>query len=272
MKNRILNTQLFPHQIALFYIGQEGFIIKFREQYILMDAYLSDYLDLNCCNENLVWKRNYEAPIKASDLDFIDYVFCSHGHEDHADPYTLRTLSTVNRKARYIVPAPVVPLLESYGVSAEDIIPARDGEMIHLGENILVNPIPAAHTELRQDEHGDYWDMGYKLMLGETRLYHAGDCVIYDGLIERLGDLDIALLPINGRDYFRTALSIIGNMDAEEALLLAHKTNTKLLIPMHFDLYDCNCTSAAHFAQMHERQGNRQQYHIFQPGEKYIFD
>lgn len=271
MKNKILNTKLFPHQIALFYLGQEGFIIKFQDQYILMDAYLSDYLDQNCCNENLIWKRNYEAPVKAEDLDFIDYVFCSHGHEDHADPYTLRTLSKINTKAKYIVPAPVVSLLQSYGVNADSIIPARDGEIISLG-NILADPIPAAHTELRQDEHGNYWDMGYKLTLGNYTLYHAGDCVIYDGLIERLGTLDIALLPINGRDYFRTSLTIIGNMDAEEALLLAHKTNTKLLVPMHFDLYDCNCVSAAHFAALHEKQGNRQSYHFFQPGEKYIFD
>lgn len=272
MKQKILNTQLFPHQIALFYLGQESFLIKFRDKYILIDGYLSDYLDQNCCDENVIWKRNYEAPINASELDFVDYVFCTHEHIDHMDPYTLRVLAEVNTKAKYIVPAPIVSILKEYGVSADDIVPAHNGQIIHLTEDVMVDPIPAAHTELRQDEHGDYFDLSYKLTLGKYTLYHAGDGVIYDGLLERLGSVDIALLPINGRDYFRTSFNIIGNMNAAEALELAFAAKTKLLIPMHFDLYDCNCASAAHFAEMHEKQGKRIPYHIFQPGETYIFD
>ena len=38
---------------------------------------------------------------------------------------------------------------------------------------------------------------------------HAGDMCMYDGHIEKLKDIDIAFLPINGRDYCRTHNDII---------------------------------------------------------------
>ena len=56
----------------------------------------------------------------------------------------------------------------------------------------------------------------------DVTVYHAGDTVVYDGLIETLSawDIDVALLPINGRDYFRTQRGIIGNTDFRETARL----------------------------------------------------
>lgn len=270
MRNRILGTQLLDHQIGLFYIGQEGYIIKYQNQYYMIDAYLSDYVDRNCCSEEVKWVRNYDAPISAEELDFIDYVFCTHAHFDHADPDTLSTLAKVNTKAKYVMPAPVADVLKNYGITEEHIIRAHDGQTLTLG-TALVTPIPSAHEQLNRDANGDFYEMGYRLQLGDKVLYHAGDCCIYDGLLERLGKVDIAMLPVNGRDYYRLSRDIIGNMTAPEAIELAEKTGTQLLVPMHFDLYDCNCISAASFVDAHHTAKAKVPYHIFQAGEKYIY-
>lgn len=270
MKNKILNTKLLDDQIALFYIGQEGYIIKYQNQYYMIDAYLSYYTDQNCCTEDVKWIRNYAPPMSAEELDFIDYVFCTHGHYDHADPYTLTALAKVNKKAKYIMPAPVAGILKEYGIKEDDIIYARDGEALTLG-SATVLPIPAAHEQLNQDENGDFCEMGFKFTFGENTIFHAGDCCIYNGLMERLGQVDIMMLPVNGRDYFRLSRDIIGNMTAPEAIELAKKVNSQLLIPMHFDLYDCNCISAASFVDAHKTANSKLAYHIFQPGEKYIW-
>lgn len=270
MKDKILGTQLLEHQIGIFYIGQEGYIIKYQGQYYMIDAYLSDYVDRNCCTEEVKWVRNYEAPILAEELDFVDYVFCTHAHFDHADPDTLRTLAKVNQKAKYIMPAPVADVLQEYGIQKEDIIYAHGGEQLTLG-GAVVTPIPSAHEQLNRDENGDYYELGYRLALGERVLYHAGDCCIYDELTKYLGKLDIAMLPVNGRDYFRLSRDIIGNMTAAEAIELAEKAEAGLLVPMHFDLYDCNCISAAAFVDAHKTASSKVPYHIFQPGERYIF-
>ena len=270
MKNKILNTKLAENQIGFFYIGQEGYIIKYQNCYYMIDAYLSDYVDRNCSSDEVQWVRNYEAPITAEELDFVDYVFCTHAHFDHADPDTLSILAKINKKAKYIIPTPVADVLKQYGIQETNIIRARDGQELVLG-NAIVTPIPAAHEQLNQDENGDFCEMGYRLKLGDYAIYHAGDCCVYEGLIERLGKLDVAMLPVNGRDYFRLQRDIIGNMTALEAIELAEKANTELLIPMHFDLYDCNCISAASFVDAHKTAGSKLSYHIFQPGEKYIF-
>jgi len=90
-------------------------------------------------------------------------------------------------------------------------------------------------------------------------------------LVERLGKIDIAMLPVNGRDYYRLSRDIIGNMTAAEAVELAEKVNARLLVPMHFDLYDCNCISVTSFVDAHKTAMAKVPYHIFQPGEKYIF-
>ena len=80
MKKRILETKLAEGQAALFYLGQVGFLIKYDETYILIDGYLSDYVDQNFSTEEVVWKRKYPVPIDPEELDFVDHVFCSHAH------------------------------------------------------------------------------------------------------------------------------------------------------------------------------------------------
>lgn len=271
MKQRILNTKLYPDQIALFYLGQEGFLIKYRDNYLLIDGYLSDYVDRHSAGRAVPWVRNYPAPISGEELDFVDYVFCSHVHSDHADPDTLSTLARINHKAKYIVPAPIVDTIQSYGIAEESLLPARDGEVLAL-KDFQVTPIASAHEQLNFDKNGDACELGFRFSFGETILYHSGDCCLYDGLLEKLGALDVAMLPVNGRDYYRLSSNIIGNMNAQEAVMLACQTHANLMIPMHFDLYSANGISAAAFAEVHEKWGNRMPYHIFQPGERYIFE
>jgi len=61
--------------------------------------------------------------------------------------------------------------------------------------------------------------VGFVVDLNGVRLYHAGDTTIYPGMVERLQplDIDVALIPINGRDWFREQRQIIGNCDHREA-------------------------------------------------------
>lgn len=271
LKEEIMAAKTLDHQIAVFYLGQEGFLIKYQGISILIDAYLSDYVDRNCCTESVIWHRKYDAPIDAAELDFIDYVFCTHSHFDHADPDTLLILSQVNQNITFIVPYVLEELMVSYGIPKDRIRCVDADKEIRLG-NLSVTPVPAAHEQLHTDGNGHYKELGYRIKFGEDiTIFHAGDCCIYDGLGERLEGVDIGFLPVNGRDYYRLKDDIIGNMDSSEAVLLAKETGMKLLVPMHFDLYAVNEVNPAHFVDRLFTINRMQRFHIFAPGEGYIY-
>lgn len=274
-KEFVLNTELTDSQAALFYLGQEGFLIKYQERYFLIDPYLSDYVDRNCWTKEVPWCRKYPAPIQADELDFIDYILCTHDHFDHADPDTLAVLAQKNPNAKFLAPYPVQNTLLSYGISPEQMIGAIADQPISFslpsGEAGSILPIPSAHEELHQDEDGHYKELGYKITLGSLSFYHAGDCCIYDGLAQRLIDTDVMMLPVNGRSYYKLHNDIIGNMNAEEAVLLAKEANAGLLIPMHYDLYEVNCISPVAFVDALSQYNPQQKFHMFTPGERYIF-
>lgn len=269
MKEMILHTPLAPGQVGIFYLGQEGMLLKYEDRYLVIDPYLSDYVDRNCC-DYVQWIRRYDAPIQAEELDFVDYVLCTHTHYDHADPDTLSILAKVNNKAIFLAPEPVKETLVSYGIDPSRIQGAISDKSIEL-DGFSITPIPSAHEELHTDEHGNYMELGYKVTAGDMTIYHAGDCCLYDGLKERLMNVDVMMVPVNGRSYFkRYHQDIIGNMTAEEAVILAQETKAGVLVPMHFDLYDVNCINPAHFVDTLFTLNPTQKFHIFMPGECYV--
>ena len=270
-KEFILDTKLTKNQIAVFYLGQEGMLIRYGNKHLLIDGYLSDYVDKNCCTEAVTWVRKYPAPIRAEDLDFIDYVFCTHDHYDHMDPITLSALARQNPGAKFFAPEPVKEKLLSCGAAPENVTGAVADEAIEL-DGCRVIPVPSAHEGLHQDESGNYCELGYKIIIGDISLYHAGDCCVYDGLRERIQDIDIMMVPVNGRDYYKLRDDIIGNMNDLEAVLLAKEVNAGLLVPMHIDLYDVNCINPAQFVNTLYTHNPSQAFHMFVPGERYIFE
>ena len=269
MRNRILSTRLTDDQIALFYLGQEGFVIKFRDKYILIDAYLSDHCN-RCGGVPGMWRRQYDPPMQPRELDFIDAVFVTHGHDDHADPDTLSELVKVNHKAVFVCPEPIGELMASFGIPRERILPARVGEEMDFGW-MKVIPVPAAHDTLQVDEAGRSEALGYRFSLGGIELFHAGDTLLYEGVEDWLEGVDVAMLPVNGRDFFRTGAGIVGNMDAREAAVLCATLGVKLLIPMHYDLFAVNDLPLSLVAGFIERYGEGVPFHAFRPGERLIW-
>jgi L-ascorbate metabolism protein UlaG (beta-lactamase superfamily) len=97
--------------------------------------------------------------------------------------------------------------------------------------------------------------LGYVVELGGVRVYHAGDTIHYDGMEDRLRELaiDVAMLPINGRDPEREAKDIVGNLNEREAAWLAHEIGAEVLLPMHHDLFARNRGYPAHVVEFVER-------------------
>jgi L-ascorbate metabolism protein UlaG (beta-lactamase superfamily) len=120
--NEIKNRKLCEGQVGIFYLGQEGYLFKNQDKYLVVDPYLSYYVDENCC-QFVEWKRLYEPPIEAEELSFVNVVVCTHSHYDHADPETLSKIAKANPETVFVVPNPVKKDIAAYGINEERIKP-----------------------------------------------------------------------------------------------------------------------------------------------------
>jgi L-ascorbate metabolism protein UlaG (beta-lactamase superfamily) len=66
--------------------------------------------------------------------------------------------------------------------------------------------------------------------------------VPYEGLGLRLKSerIDVALLPVNGRDKYRSSHGVPGNMTFVEAERLCESADIPWLVPHHFGMFDFN--------------------------------
>src|SRR5216683_2395029 len=132
-------------------------------------------------------------------------------------------------------------------VGATRVTGAAPDVPITIGDS-RITPIPACHGVDVADAYsfgltpGEHRYLGYVIEIDGVRLFHSGDTIRYDGMAERLRalDVEVALLPINGRSPEREALELVGNLSAHEAADLAADAGVRAVIPMHYELFAHN--------------------------------
>lgn len=254
-----------PDALHLWWLGQSGFLVQWQGHHLLIDPYLSDSLTRKYANTNRPHIRMTERVIAPKRLDFIEIVTSSHNHTDHLDGETLIPLLKANPKLTVIIPhANIDFAAKRLQIEPERLTSIRaDDDAVQIGE-FKFHAIPSAHELLEQDENGDHRFIGLIIQLGEWTLYHSGDCIPYDGLVERLKDhkVDVALLPINGRDPAR---GVAGNFSAQEAVQLGRQIRAAMVIPCHYEMFEFNTVSPEVFIQTSETLS--QAYQVSKCGE-----
>lgn len=257
-----------PDQLHLWWLGQSGFLIQWQGRHLLIDPYLSDSLTKKYAGTKKPHVRMTERVIAPERLDFIDVVISSHNHTDHLDGETLIPLLKANPNLTVLLSrANVSFAAERLQVPVERLTSIRVDQTIKI-EPFIFHAIPSAHESLEQDEDGDHRYIGLILQVGKWTIYHSGDCVPYAGLIERLQKwkIDIALLPINGRDPAR---GVPGNFTAEEASQLGKQIYSGTVIPCHYEMFEFNTVSPQGFVKAAEQIG--QKYCLMKGGERLDF-
>lgn len=252
--------------LHIWWLGQSGFLIQWQGHHLLMDPYLSDSLTRKYAGTDKPHMRMTELVIAPERLDFIDVVTSSHNHTDHLDADTLIPLRKANPNLRVIVPrANLQFAAQRLQVPPEQLVAIGVDEEAITFPPFSFQAIPSAHEVLEQDSAGGHRYIGYIVQVGRWTIYHSGDCVLYDGLVERLKHwrLDIALLPINGRDPAR---GVAGNFSGEEAARLGKEIGAGLVIPCHYEMFEFNTVSPDGFVRAAEQIG--QNYRLLKCGER----
>jgi L-ascorbate metabolism protein UlaG (beta-lactamase superfamily) len=253
-------------QLHVWWLGQSGFLVQWQGRHLLLDPYLSDSLTLKYEGTDKPHVRMTERVIAPERLDFVDVVTSSHNHTDHLDGETLGPLMRVNPGLQILASrANVGFAADRLQISPERLTPLDvDGQVLRIGP-FTFQAIPSAHESLEQDQSGEYRFIGLIVQAGSWTLYHSGDCVPYPGLEERLKkwNIDLALLPINGRDPKR---GVPGNFSAREAVRLGKGIEAGLVIPCHYEMFEFNTVSSETFVKAAEEAG--QKYRLLKSGER----
>ncbi|MEM7132414.1 MAG: MBL fold metallo-hydrolase [Chloroflexota bacterium] len=243
-----------PDQLHIWWLGQSGFLVQWQGNHLLLDPYLSDSLTKKYANTPKPHVRMTERVIEPQKLDFIDVVTSSHNHTDHLDGETLIPLLTANPELTVIVP-------EANRSFAADRLQVPAGRLTGITINepqpvdaFTFHALPSAHEELERDEQGHHKFIGLIIQVGPWTLYHSGDTIWYNGLVEYLSNwsIDLAFLPINGRDPKR---GVAGNLSGLEAVDLAQKVGIGIVIPCHFEMFEFNTVSPDAFLQAAKSTG-----------------
>jgi len=256
---------------ALWWLGQSGFLVKHSGGCLLFDPYLSESLTKKYADTDKPHVRMTRRPVDPARLDMVDVVTSTHAHTDHFDVETLVPLKAANPALQLVLPeSNRAAAIEKLPRGNEWLLGINDGKSVAVN-GITISAVPAAHETIERDEAGRCQFLGYVVRFGDPpiTIYHSGDCVPYEGQADSLKvrNIDIALLPINGR---RPERRVVGNFWGHEAAQLAHAISAKLVVPCHFEMFEFNTESPDRFISECRRLGQR--YQVLRCGEQIVYD
>ncbi len=250
----------------LWWLGQSGYLLQWKRKRVLIDPYLSDSLTKKYAATEKPHTRMSELVVKPGLLKNIIVVTSSHNHTDHLDAETLMPVLKNNPDIKFIIPEANRDFVADR-VQCEKYFPLglNDGRSVTI-DGFTFHGMPARHNEIERDESGNCKYMGYVIEFGGHTMYHSGDTLWFDGMVDLLRpfNMDIAILPINGNKPER---KVAGNLNCKEAALLGKEIGAKYVVPCHYDLFTFNTADVNEFIM--EAEKIHQPYKILKGGGRY---
>lgn len=247
-------------EMVFWWLGQQSVILKVGASLVFIDPYLR------------VSERRHKPPLLTpAQCAGFDLIICSHDHSDHVDPDAIPGIAAASQ-AVFVAPAAIRERMMSLGVPADRWVGLNDGETAKV-RNVEVTAVKSSHEFFDQTADGLFPYLGYVVSGNGVRAYHPGDSVWWEGLQARLRSLlpiDVAFMPINGRDAERYRRGCIGNMGFAEAADLVAPLPVGLAVPTHFDMFDGNLEDPTRFTDYVEAKYPTQATWLGRAGEPVV--
>jgi L-ascorbate metabolism protein UlaG (beta-lactamase superfamily) len=248
----------------LTFLGQAGFWFDVHGYQFLVDPYLSNLVEEKYGTE---YKRKVAPPVSLENLKNVQSVFVTHAHDDHCDVNTLGALLKLNSRLQVIAPAVCHSALRAVGFESAQIREASE-QFEKFSNDVEVKAVPAAHLQVTRDSGKCLEAVGYLFRCAGITIYHSGDSIPHESIQAALPNaLDLALLPINERNYFREKRGIVGNMTIREALEWVEVLGVKRWIPIHWDMFENNSVFQEELDHVATRWGRRSKIHWLKAGD-----
>jgi len=255
---QINETAVKPDSICLWWIGQEGFVIKSQNLILYIDPYLSTYAERITKGHPNEHVRMCPPPMTPAEVTNADIVLCTHDHADHIDPDGIPLIAESSPRVHFVVPAAARQTMLNFRIDANRIHTLKGDDHLIL-RDIKVYGICAKHERFDRDPQKGCPYLSYIIQIEGQTLLHAGDTIPYAGQVEKVNKhkIDLAFIPINGRDDFRHSLQFEGNFTCDEAVDFARAIRAGLTIPMHYDMFTINTADVNDFRKIAARKNLR---------------
>ncbi len=198
------------------WLGQAGLLLEKGDFKILVDPYLSDSV------KKIDPKKARRVPVDERFLKMHpDMIICTHNHLDHTDPETLCHYLKSDVPVTVLAPTLAWEETRKFGGNHNYVQLNRHSEWSQNG--LLFRAVKA--------EHSDPHAIGILLVDGETVYYITGDTLYNTEIFDDIDiNVDVLFLPING---------VGNNLNLADAKRFSKRINPKLVVPLHFGLFDC---------------------------------
>ncbi len=241
--------------VAIWWLGQNGYIFKTPEGTLAgVDLYLTD----SCAHfyQQVNLKRRVPVLIPPEEVE-VDVYTCTHSHQDHTDPWTIRGLRHKDTM-QFVGPHPSCEIFRGEGVETGRIVPAWPSCEIEFRDIRITGTfaLPTDDTDLNH--------MGFVFQFGSgPKVYVTGDTDDSDLLYSTANHSpDLLITVINGG---------FNNLSHWEAAQLARAVRPKVAIPCHYDMFPDNAVDPRQFQAALKVNAPDVRYRQLEHGKPFVF-
>jgi L-ascorbate 6-phosphate lactonase len=158
---RIRDQTVSPGAVAIWWLGQNSYVVKCRSCCIMIDPFFSRPGP----EEKYLLDA---APLRAEEIE-ADAVLCTHSHYDHTDPPFLSQLAGSARETQFFGPPESISEMVAAGVPRGRTTEVENGQVLQVGGAtvlVVLSKTPAV---------SDVAHFGYLVECDGMKVYDTGD-------------------------------------------------------------------------------------------------
>jgi L-ascorbate 6-phosphate lactonase len=254
LMDQIRDFRVPPRSVAFWWLGQNGYIFKTSEGTLAsVDLYLTD----SCAGliPGLNLSRRVPVLISPEELR-LDVFACTHSHQDHTDPWTLRALRSKDTM-QFVGPHPSCEIFRAEGIEHGRIVPAWPDCELEFRDVRMRGTfaLPTDDTDLNH--------MGFVFEFGGGPKVHVTGDTDYTELLCSAAkhSPDLVITCINGG---------FNNLSHWEAADIVGKIKPRAAIPCHYDMFPDNAADPRLFQAALKLRAPGVGYQELRHGEPFV--
>jgi len=221
-----------PNGITAAWLGHSTVLMNFYGVTILTDPVLANRVGADTPFGTIGPKRLIAPALNSRQLPPIDLVLLSHGHMDHLDPATLRSLAG---KPRTVTAHATADLLEDTRLKQPKELAWGETTTVSTSHGeVSIRAFEVKHWGARwkYDRYRGY--NGYVISREDKKIIFGGDTAWSESfrLLRSQGPFEMAIMPIGAYQPW-----VRSHCTPEQAVRMANDAGAKYLLPVHFKTF-----------------------------------